>query len=191
MLHLRGNWVFSFVIGVCLVTPLVWVGSAASDSGSKRRAYHLNHANIQVDVPAGWQDAEYLLNAPLTLLGPPRNGIRPVINFLPTGLKSRASDADAFRADQSSWRSGREAFLKEKGATLQEFYPYREESWSAGVRAHILGYRYQLGEAVIVSRTYYVECKEHYFLVKSVIRAVDESEFEPVVERAMRTFGCD
>jgi hypothetical protein len=148
-------------------------------------------ATIHLKVPGDWQDVKDFMNAPLTLLGPERKGIRPVINFVSTGVGTGRVDESAFQGDVKSWQRGRQKFLKIQGGRLLEFYPYKDESWKSGVKAHIYGMRYQLGEAEIVSRSYYVECKSKLYIAKSLIRAENEAEFGPVALDTLRSFECE
>src|SRR6185312_15996321 len=107
----------------CMVQLLELGGAVASRgsiSGSEKTFQIQGNATIRLKVPSGWQDVKNLMNAPLTLLGPERKGIRPVINFVPTGVSSSSIDEGSFKGDVKAWENGRKKFLKEEGGTLLE-----------------------------------------------------------------------
>jgi hypothetical protein len=168
---------------IAILSFLPAAAVAAVDS-SQVKTFHLEGATVRLEVPSGWQDALGVMDAPLTLLGPERNGFRPIVSLVPTGAPESPGEI-------GDWQAGRKEFLRKNHGELKQFYPEAVETWPSGAKAHVLGLRYKLGEGEIVSRTYYVACKAQIYLIKSLVHAESEAEFGPVIRESLRTFACD
>ena len=163
----------------------------SSGSADALRKFTLDRGTVRFAIPTGWQDAQGLFNAPLTLLGPERDGARPVVTVLPSGTTSGKADDVAAREDEAVYRKGRRDFLRKMGGELVDFIPFEAENWGDGVHAQSVGFRYRLGNAELVSRSYYVTCRNRFYMIKSLIRSEADGEFQPVARRIVRSFRCE
>jgi hypothetical protein len=159
--------------------------------GQSISTFKLRQAVVHVAIPDNWQSAENLYSAPLTLLGPEQNSIRPVITIFPSGKP--AGDMDMVQAgkDESVYRKGRREFIDSVQGELVDFIPIQKENWQADVKGYSVGVRYRVDDSDWVSRSYYISCKSRFFLVKSLIPSQTDYRIEPVAQQILRSFECD
>jgi hypothetical protein len=145
---------------------------------------------IRLEVPEKWQTAKDLFGLPLTLLGPEKGGGRPVIYVSSSGKDNVQFDPQALEANQKDYREGREQWLeKHKGFPL-EFFPYKNEKWASSVEVHQMGYRYQINGLIFSEMSFFAVCKGRLFHLKWLLRDAHREDYEPVVEKVVRSFDC-
>jgi hypothetical protein len=155
------------------------------------RPVSLAGEKFRVEIPKGWQEIEGLFGMPYFLLGPRRDGARPVLSVTPTGIHNARFDEKALGKSEATYREGRERWLKKRGGTALEYFPYRKESWSGGIEVHGIGFRYRLGGIVFAEMSYYLVCKSRLFHLKTLLRESQLVAYEKVARQAVESFSCE
>jgi len=168
-------WAFAFA-------PMVALASI--------QTFTLEKGTFNMDVPEDWQQANDLFGIPLTLLGPMKDGSRPILSVTPTG-QTVNFDTAALKKTEKEYQNGRKEWVKSKGGNVISFEPYKTEKWSGITVAHVVGYRYKISEGEFNEHSFYVVCKDGLYHLKTVIRSDSEKEMNSLLNKTVKSFKCE
>ncbi len=92
----------------------------------------------------------------------------------------------------TSYRVGRENWLKESFGEAINFDQYKEEKWNGVEKAQAFGYHYELPSGKFYERSVYILCAGNkLFYVKSLVPEEFESTHNPLVEQTIKSLKCE
>lgn len=177
-----------FLANVSLLTIL---SSSLWTLPAQASTYKFKSDKAKIEVPKGWQNAEELFGIPLTILGPEKDGSRPVINVTPTGIAQVKFDAKELEKSQSEYRDGKKQWLDSMKGTAVSFDDYHTEKWTGIDEAHVIGFRYKVAEVEFTEKSYYVLCKDKLYYIKTLMRASQEEASSSTVTQTVKSFKCN
>ncbi len=153
------------------------------------KKFELKYSNIEVTVPNKWQSVQKLFGMPLMILGPEVQGKKPVISITSTNIKNISSDSKKIEKNKEGYITGRKKWISKRNGKIIDFLPYEKENWPNIKEAHVIGYSYDLGENRFIEKTYYVNCNDKLFNIKTLITN-KHSIFNKKIETILRSFKC-
>jgi hypothetical protein len=162
---------------------------AAQSAPARAQDFALERGTVRLDVPAHWQEVRDLFGMPLMFLGPESHGGRPVLSITPTGRSRLSFDSAALKKNEDEYRQGREAWLDRHDGQAISWSGYRTEKWTGGLEAHAIGYQYRLGGVEFTERSYFVNCHDRLYHLKSLTRG--GQDFSVDLKRMLGSFACD
>jgi hypothetical protein len=159
-------------------------------AGANTTTFRLNNANIGLSVPSHWQAVRDFFGMPLMLLGPSVRKGRPTVSIAPTGMKNLRFLPTELKANQDSYRAGREDWLQRRNGKSLEYFPYQFQIRSDGSEIHQIGFRYVLSGVAYSEHSYFILCGGNLYHAKTLLRVDQEKESDSTVRELVESFTC-
>lgn len=150
--------------------------------------FSLKNGKVELDVPSDWRSEKDLFGLPLSILGPAKNGARPIVSVSSTPLKKIMFE-DNFQESFKDYKKGRMSFLKKHNGEILSFLPYKKVKWKGIQESHQYGYKYKVAGLSYIETSYYIKCREKLFHLKSMDR-LSEQVNRDKIEKIVRSFKC-
>jgi hypothetical protein len=180
MRHTMKTITIGWILGLAISMP----------AQAAEQTFDLDRGKVKIEVPSGWQTAEGLYGIPVALMGPEKDGKRPILNVTATGVNDISVNLKNMKKEQQAYKDGRGRWLASVGGKALEFYSYENPKWPNVSDVHATGYRYQLGGQEYVERTYFVVCNNSLYHFNSLATAAQSKEHASTFERSLRSFSC-
>jgi hypothetical protein len=187
----------------CPISPffraaLLLAALASAPAFARGKKYDVSGANLRIEVPSGWRADQGLLGAPLTVLGPYKDGARPVVIVSNTVVsESTEFDLKALESSQDDYRRGREAWLSGRNGYSLRFVPFRAEKWPGMKQVVSRGFEYEIGSLHSLETTYYALCGGRLWNFKTVVPvpssrrpASEPSDEETALAKLLKEATC-
>ena len=152
--------------------------------------YKINKVNFRIDRPIDWQVAPDFLGSDLTLLGPFKNGRRPIITFSSIPLSDYHFDSDHLKKTEANYHSGRIIWLKKNNGSPIDFYSYKKLNWNSLKNIHGIGYKYKIGTNIFEEMSYFFKCKNKVFNISTLISDKQQKENKFKIEKILNSLSC-
>ena len=152
--------------------------------------FKLKVGKIKIEIPLGWKSVKNFLGIELMVVGPMSDSNRPVITVSGTNFSEFSLDPNELKKNESSYKEGREAWLKNRDGRSLEYYKYEFKKQN-GMEVHSLGYLYILNQKEFIERSQYVLCKKNLYNLKSLILAKEERFYKNIIEKIQTSFRCE
>jgi hypothetical protein len=179
LLHGIGSWLVVLAVAV-------FAGQAALAA-----TYDLERGKVTLDVPSKWEDAKNLFGVPLMLLGPMEGETRPTISVTAVGKNTMKFDPAELKKTEADYLAGRKRWLEDRDGEFVAFSGYRNEKFSNGADAHVIGYRYTLNGEEFAESSYYVSCNGGLYHLKTLLRATQEGKYASETSKIVRSLKCE
>lgn len=166
-------------------------------AGETASEFSLPGGKLRFDLPSGWQGVLGGMGVPLMLVGPMKNGTRPIISVTLFEEKNLQIDFEDLNRKVQEYRDGRKKWLQKQEATLVSFLEPKLDHWSHDVVAYELGFYFKMDEDEFLERSNYVTCKRQFVHLKSVLRVSTGRSSSVLgknpdtVVRIMKSITCD
>jgi hypothetical protein len=164
----------------------------ATSTFAEIRNFDFKKGNVTVDIPKEWNSVVGYLGIPLTLMGPMKEGSRPLIYVTPTGVViDKPMDAQKISQTQDEYKQGRENWLKKQNGTAVKYYPYNNLDWPNNRNVHKIGYTYRITKGEFTEYSYYVTCNNKLYHYKSLMKTDVEKEHSQTVDTILQSIKCN
>lgn len=154
------------------------------------KVFNLKDKRVSIDAPKGWQTAEYMFGSPISLLGPFKNGRRPVVTFNPTTIENYSFDSKELKNSEKSYQTGRIAWLEKNHGKLIRFLDYKASKWLNIPEVHFIGYQYEMLGENFRELSYFFNCQNE--VVNYHVLATDEqyASYSKEIEQILNSTNC-
>lgn len=177
-------------------TPLFFLAAAlistfATDANAIPQSFKVGDVDFSIDVPKSWNvQKEFFF--PVSLVSPDNKlNKRSVIGITPTNEVDDQGIFEKGDKDITPFVEGRKEWLDTVDGKALSFDPYEKMQWKGIEAAHVLGYRYQIGQNKYYTRSYYILCNGgHLTHFKTLVAAEFENEHGTLIDKTVKTFQC-
>lgn len=170
---------------VLLMTNLILSGLVFA----KVETFNLFKKKVSLSVPTKWTTITKEIATPLKLIGPQKEGLRPVITVTPMKLGSKKLSFDDNKNAETSYKRSRMQWLQKFGAKVIEFYPSKRFKAKKN-EYYQFSYAYEFNNQNYMEKSYYVKCKKHVYHLKSVVPLKDSEFWKTTTNSIIESFDC-
>ena len=130
------------------------------------------------------------MGLPLVVVGKMYNGARTTLSITPTDLKNLVFNPKELKTSQKIYQEGRRKWLKRYGGKLLKFIPYQLKLLSNKLKVHSIGYSYSLNQTKYEEMSYFINCKEQLYHLKSLLRPSTHQTDRQHINGIINNFQC-
>ena len=172
----------NLILMACFFAQPVW---------AKQQTVELRKGKVSFSLPGeNWNYYKDMLGLPLVIVGPSKSSQRVTISVTATGVNKIKLNPEKLKTEQDTWFSGRKRFVDKFNGKILKKYDYQKRSTKNLDLVHRIGYRYQVEDKIFESYSYYYNCKDQLYHVKSLGEVKLFPEMAKTSDNFLNTLGC-
>ncbi len=163
----------------------------AANAFAKKQTVELRNGVVSFDLPnSDWSYYKDMLGLPLVFVGPSKDNQRITISVTATGIEKMNLDPEKLETDQNRWFFGRKKFVEKFKGRITKKYDYKKLKTKNLSLVHRIGYQYQVEDRIFESFSYYYNCKNQLYHVKSLGEVQLFPSMAKTSDQFLNTLGC-
>ena len=157
---------------------------------SAEKNYKFDDKILSIYTPKNWQSAKHFMGSDLKLLGPYRNGRRPVIALDSLPLGDFKFDKQKISHNHGNYIQGRKDWLLKNNGRAIEFFDYKMTKWKHINEVHMTGYKYVFLDKKFIERTYFFKCKGTVYNLNSLFTDKELVKNQKSYNKILNSIKC-
>ena len=185
---LESKFYYSFlmmIFALALSGPLDSHGAQARNFSEK-----IKGGQIHYQVPRGWERVRDLYGMPLTLLGPSKKGVRPVLSITTSKAKIKKFDFEDPSHEFDEYQRSRKDWAKRKGARVLSFRRLRQLTWRGFNQVFTAGFSYNYNNRVFNEDSFYALCRGRLVFLKALAPQTLSKKQKYGLDRLIESLRC-